>query len=501
MCRRRPLFCPPVLDPVCGCDGETYDNGCQAAFVGVSVNHTGACSSGPQACGGTSGGTCGTNQYCKRPDGQCSESTEGVCTDIPGTCETIVNPVCGCNGATYDNACAAAAAGVTVDHTGACESGTQVCGGTSGGTCGPLEFCKRPDGACSEAAEGVCRHRPLFCPPVLDPVCGCDGETYDNGCQAAFVGVSVNHTGACSSGPQACGGTSGGTCGANQYCKRPDGQCSESTEGVCTDMPGTCQTIVDPVCGCNAATYDNACAAAAAGVSVDHTGACESGTQVCGGTSGGTCGPLEFCKRPDGACSEAAEGVCRHRPLFCPPVLDPVCGCDGETYDNGCQAAFVGVSVNHTGACSSGPQACGGTSGGTCGPNQYCKRPDGECSESAEGRLHRQAGLLPDDRQSGVRLQRCDLRQRLPGRGCRSVRGSRRCLWAAATHQQGTPQALIERLFCPPRSAHADRGSAKKGTLPFFLSIRFLCRAQQRGSVPLLWTLAWGAVALPPKQR
>jgi hypothetical protein len=70
---------------------------------------------------------------------------------------------------------------------------------------------------------------------------------------------------------------------------------------------------------------------------------------------GGTCGAIEFCKRPDGECSEDAEGVCRHRPLFCAPVLDPVCGCDGETYDNGCQAAFVGVTVNHTGACAATP--------------------------------------------------------------------------------------------------------------------------------------------------
>jgi hypothetical protein len=38
------LACPEIYQPVCGCDGFSYSNACEASRFGVSVDHEGTCS-------------------------------------------------------------------------------------------------------------------------------------------------------------------------------------------------------------------------------------------------------------------------------------------------------------------------------------------------------------------------------------------------------------------------------------------------------------------------
>jgi hypothetical protein len=83
-----------------------------------------------------------------------------------------------------------------------------------------------------------------------------------------------------------------------------------------------------------------------------HRGICG---QVCG-PNGVVCGPDEFCKLPMGACDSSAQGVCTTIPQACPDVWMPVCGCDGVTYGNACEADAGAVSVKHPGECA--PLAC-----------------------------------------------------------------------------------------------------------------------------------------------
>lgn len=54
------------------------------------------------------------------------------------------------------------------------------------------------------------------------------------------------------------------------------------------------------------------------------------------------------------SCAEPAEpGTCKRTGLLCPPVDQPVCACNGETYPSTCVATAAGQSVSRSGRCPS----------------------------------------------------------------------------------------------------------------------------------------------------
>jgi hypothetical protein len=84
--------------------------------------------------------------------------------------------------------------------------------GTVAGSCGDGMFCELPVGACSPAVDiGVCTAQPQACAADYSPVCGCDGNSYDNDCLRQMAGVSTATDSACATGA---GGAGGGTSGA-----------------------------------------------------------------------------------------------------------------------------------------------------------------------------------------------------------------------------------------------------------------------------------------------
>jgi hypothetical protein len=159
--------------------------------------------------------------------------------------------------------------------------------------CGADDSC--PTGSSCERVYCVRAPCPSFCAAVdptapaacTDAECGPRPRSPTFLCDDGSVG---GNTGRCFRGPdlmcgwehrvcpvtQACGSRGLGPCPATQFCDFP----LESTCGA-TDRPGVCRAVPEictrefmPVCGCDGATYSNACNAAAAGVSVASEGPC-----------------------------------------------------------------------------------------------------------------------------------------------------------------------------------------------------------------------------------
>lgn len=272
------------------------------------ANSVAAGTEGPlsaHAC--TSNKDCGLNGYCHVQEGGCNSNnpvTEGVCTKKPLMCDsppvtTVFTAVCGCDGTTYPTECYAQHAGVSILYRGACfKKGTPAPADSCGGkglyteACNMEGFyCQYQQGVCSlYDSLGSCTAKPEVCTDEMDPVCGCDGRTFSNPCQAALAGISIKNKGECpfltiddgwgggdlplglfgnvTGGP--CKPSVDITCPQGFYCTF--GTCgTETGEGICVVQPPTCvpdPSTAHPVCGCDGHSWSTSCDAAMAGVSV-----------------------------------------------------------------------------------------------------------------------------------------------------------------------------------------------------------------------------------------
>jgi hypothetical protein len=332
MCTEKPNGCPEIYDPVCGCDGETYANLCFAAAAGVNVLHKGQCPM-PDLFMLDEIFTIEYQEEKQneeenirikfervRSDSRCQidvlcvwqgnaevefsfsknnvwrtillntgvEPTEVFLFGYSIKLESLEPPVLSNIPPEQEDYIAYL---IIKKSTVSCLNNTD---------CSNDSYCAKEPGDCD--GSGECRPRPTICPDVWDPVCGCDGKTYGNACDAAAAGINVDYKGECR--PKYCYGND--MCGTDEYCLFEP--CAVET-GVCVPRPEICPYLWDPVCGCDNRTYPNACAAAANGMSVAYKSECE---------PDGCC--VDLCG--DGECNQtvclACGCPCAETPTSCP---------------------------------------------------------------------------------------------------------------------------------------------------------------------------------------
>jgi Kazal-type serine protease inhibitor domain len=254
-------LCPLIWAPVCGCDGNTYANECEAVnYGGVTSFTPGECIQiGCQNLSGVDFGFCDMFLGYAWTDAGCSglsgcgylvdevdyspyffANLEDCISNCGGgdcfsqqqvdegalvLCADIYEPVCGCDGITYSNECMAYySGGNTLISIGGCD--------------GQLDYCPRIP---ASAQFGDCA-MPLGWALTTSGCVEMSGCSYIGSNGYDYSAFFFNSSYECN----------------NNCLQEVVIDCIDSTQ---IDISIMCPAIYDPVCGCDSITYSNSCEA------------------------------------------------------------------------------------------------------------------------------------------------------------------------------------------------------------------------------------------------